>query len=65
MTLVSKTGIAAKNVTELLAWIRAQRHKATYGHAGIGSASHLCTLMLMKELGVQMNGSAIAAPGLR
>ena len=33
-----------------------QQDKATYGHAGIGSASHLCMLMLMKELGVQMNG---------
>jgi tripartite-type tricarboxylate transporter receptor subunit TctC len=56
MTLVSKATLAPTNVTELLAWIRANKDKATYGHAGIGSASHLCMLMLMKELGVQMNG---------
>jgi tripartite-type tricarboxylate transporter receptor subunit TctC len=56
MTLVSKSTLAANNVTELLQWIRTNGDKAVYGHAGIGSASHLCMLMLMKELGVQMNG---------
>jgi tripartite-type tricarboxylate transporter receptor subunit TctC len=56
MTLVSKSTLAANDVTELLQWIRANSDKAVYGHAGIGSASHLCMLMLMKELGVQMNG---------
>ena len=56
MTLVSKPALPANNVTEYVAWIRANGDKAVYGHAGIGSASHLCMLMLMKELGVQMNG---------
>ena len=56
MTLVSKSTLPPTNVTELLAWIRANKDKATYGHAGVGSASHLCMLMLMKELGVQING---------
>jgi len=56
MTLVSKATLPPANVTELLAWIRANKDKATYGHAGVGSASHLCMLMLMKELGVQING---------
>src|SRR5882757_1244134 len=56
MTLVSKSALAANDVTELLQWIRTNSDKAVYGHAGIGSASHLCMLMLMKELGVQMNG---------
>ena len=36
--------------------MKANGEKATYGHAGIGSASHLCMLVLMKELGIQMNG---------
>ena len=56
MTLVSKADLPPANVTELLAWIRDNKGKASYGHAGIGSASHLCMLMLMKELGVQING---------
>ncbi len=63
MTLVSKTALPAKSVSELLAWIREQKDKATYGHAGVGSASHLCALMLMKELGVQMQGVAYRGTG--
>ena len=56
MTLVSKPALAANDVTEYVQWIRTNGDKVVYGHAGIGSASHLCMLMLMKELGVQMNG---------
>jgi len=63
MTLVSKTALPAKNITELLDWIRAERGKVTYGHAGVGSASHLCMLMLMKELGVQLEGVAYRGTG--
>lgn len=63
MTLVSKTALPAKNVTELLDWVRTERSKVTYGHAGVGSASHLCMLMLMKELGVQLQGVAYRGTG--
>src|SRR6187402_2621965 len=56
MTLVSKTSVPAKTASELLNWMRAEKGKVTYGHAGIGSASHLCTLILMKEIGIQMQG---------
>ncbi len=63
MTLVSKTALAAKTPAELIAWIKEQKDKATYGHAGVGSASHLCALMLMKELGVQMTGVAYRGTG--
>src|SRR5689334_1305423 len=63
MTLVSKTGVAAKNVKELIDWIKAEPGKITYGHAGIGSASHLCTLVLMKELNLQMVGVGYRGTG--
>jgi tripartite-type tricarboxylate transporter receptor subunit TctC len=63
MTLVSKTPFPANNVTELLAWIKSEAAKASYGHAGIGSASHLCALVLLKELGVQMNGNCLSWHG--
>ena len=56
MTLVSKAALTTNTVGELLTWIKQQGDKATYGHAGVGSASHLCALMLMKELGVKMQG---------
>lgn len=63
MTLVSKPGLAAKDINELVAWIRKEQDKVTYGHAGIGSAAHLCMLMVMKELGVQMTGAAYRGTG--
>jgi putative tricarboxylic transport membrane protein len=63
MTLVSKTSLPVRDAPELLNWMRAEKTKVTYGHAGIGSASHLCTLMLMKELGVQMQGLGYRGTG--
>ena len=63
MTLVSKTAVAAKNAKELLDWIRAQNGKVTYGHAGVGSASHLCALILMKDLGLKMEGVGYRGTG--
>jgi tripartite-type tricarboxylate transporter receptor subunit TctC len=63
MTLVSKTALPTTKVGELLDWIRKEKDKVTYGHAGVGSASHLCALMLMKELGVQMTGVAYRGTG--
>src|SRR5215218_2072458 len=63
MTLVAKTGVQAKTAKELVDWIRAQNGKVTYGHAGVGSASHLCTLVLMKELGIKMEGVGYRGTG--
>src|SRR4051794_9595384 len=63
MTLVSKTALAAKNAKELLDWIRAQNGKVTYGHAGVGSASHLCALLLIKDLGLKMEGVGYRGTG--
>ena len=63
MTLVSMATLPTKDVKELLDWIRAQKTKVTYGHAGVGSASHLCALILMKELGVQMTGVGYRGTG--
>jgi tripartite-type tricarboxylate transporter receptor subunit TctC len=63
MTIVSKTAVAAKDVTELFDWIRAEKGKVTYGHAGVGSASHLCALIVMKELGVQLTGVGYRGTG--
>jgi tripartite-type tricarboxylate transporter receptor subunit TctC len=63
MTLVSKTAVTAGNVKELLDWVRANRGKVTYGHAGVGSASHLCMLVLMKELGLKLEGVGYRGTG--
>lgn len=63
MTLVSKAGLPPKDVAEIVAWMKANQGKATYGHAGIGSASHLCMLILMKELGIKMEGVGYRGTG--
>jgi len=63
MSLVAKSGVPATNVDELIAWIRKEKDNVTFGHAGVGSAAHLCSLMLMKEWGVQMRGVAYRGTG--
>jgi tripartite-type tricarboxylate transporter receptor subunit TctC len=63
MSLVTKTGVAARDVKELIAWMKSEAGKVTYGHAGIGSASHLCALLLMKEMNVQMVGVGYRGTG--
>ncbi len=63
MTLVSKAGLPPKDIAEIVAWMKANQGKATYGHAGIGSASHLCMLILMKELGIKMEGVGYRGTG--
>ena len=63
MTLVSRTGIAAKDVGEFIDWMRKESDKINYGHAGVGSASHLCMLMLSKELKIQPRGIGYRGTG--
>jgi tripartite-type tricarboxylate transporter receptor subunit TctC len=63
MTVVSKAALPTKDIKELLAWIKAQNGKAIYGHAGVGSASHLCALNLMNALGLQMEGVGYRGTG--
>jgi len=63
MTLVSKKDVTAKDVKELIDWIRTEKGKVTYGHAGIGSASHLCTLVLMRDLKIEMVGVGYRGTG--
>jgi tripartite-type tricarboxylate transporter receptor subunit TctC len=63
MTLVSKAALPTKDVKELLDWVQAQKGKVTYGHAGVGSASHLCALILMKETAAQMVGVGYRGTG--
>jgi len=63
MTLVSKNDLTAKSAKDLLDWIAAQKGKATYGHAGVGSASHLCALILMNETKAQMTGVGYRGTG--
>ena len=47
MTIISKKDWAPKDMKELIAYIKANKDKVTYANAGVGSASHLCGMLLM------------------
>ena len=54
MTLIAKPNMAANNFKELNTWINDNKAKVNLGNAGIGSASHLCGLLLQNALKVDM-----------
>ncbi len=54
MTVIGKPTLQAGSFKELRAWIAANPGKANLGNAGIGSASHLCGLLLQSELKAEM-----------
>jgi tripartite-type tricarboxylate transporter receptor subunit TctC len=63
MTIVGKANLEPKNAAELIAWVKQKKATATYGHAGVGSASHLCALMFMSALNAQMTGVSYRGTG--
>ncbi|WP_328702664.1 tripartite tricarboxylate transporter substrate binding protein BugD [Belnapia mucosa] len=54
MTLVAKKDFPANNLAEAIAVIRREREGLNYANAGIGAASHLCGLLLMKAVDAPM-----------
>jgi tripartite-type tricarboxylate transporter receptor subunit TctC len=54
MTLIARPTLPAKNFKELMTWIGQNKGKINLGNAGIGSASHLCGLMLQNALQTDM-----------
>ncbi len=55
MLVAARNGFPAKNLNEFVAYAKANAPKISLAHAGVGSASHLCGLMLMNALGVKFN----------
>jgi tripartite-type tricarboxylate transporter receptor subunit TctC len=54
MTLVAKKDFPANTLAEAIAVIRCERENLNYANAGIGAASHLCGLLLMKAVDTAM-----------
>jgi len=50
MTIISKKDFAPKDMKELIAYVKANKDKVTYANAGVGSASHLCGMLLMTAM---------------
>ena len=54
MTIVGKPGFPPKDMKELVAYMKANKDKMTYANAGVGAASHLCGLLFMQAVGVDV-----------
>ena len=54
MTLIGKTALPANNYAELVKWLEANKGQVNLANAGLGSASHLCGLLLQQNLKIDM-----------
>lgn len=50
MTVIARGNFPAKNFEEFLNYIKKNKEKVTYAHAGIGAASHLCGMLFMSAI---------------
>ncbi len=50
MTMIASKKVAANTFPELVSYIKANKDKVTLANAGLGSASHLCGLLLQSAL---------------
>lgn len=54
MNLIGRPSLPANNMTELMAWIQANKGKINIANAGPGSASHLCGMLFQSTIKVDM-----------
>jgi tripartite-type tricarboxylate transporter receptor subunit TctC len=54
MTIIGRSDLEPNSLKDLIAYLKRSDTKLTFGNAGIGSASHLCGMLLMFELQVQL-----------
>ncbi len=54
MTLIGKPTLPASNYAELAKWIEANKGKVNLANAGLGAASHLCGLLFMSAIKIDM-----------
>ncbi|QDL37380.1 tripartite tricarboxylate transporter substrate binding protein BugD [Rhodoferax sediminis] len=55
MTLLARKDFPANNFDELLSYVRTNKDKVSLANAGLGAVSHLCGLMFMSQIGVELN----------
>jgi tripartite-type tricarboxylate transporter receptor subunit TctC len=54
MTLLGRPNLPPNNYAELIKWINENKGKVNLANAGLGAASHLCGLLFMSQLKVDM-----------
>jgi tripartite-type tricarboxylate transporter receptor subunit TctC len=60
---VARKDLPANDLAGLIAYMKANKEKVNYAHAGIGSASHLCGLLLSSATGAQPTQVAYRGAG--
>lgn len=54
MIVVSKPGVAASSLKELVAWVKANQEKVNVGTAGAGSSTHVSGIYFQNEIGAKL-----------
>jgi tripartite-type tricarboxylate transporter receptor subunit TctC len=54
MAFVAKKDFPAKDFKEFVAFLKANRAKVVHGHAGLGSASHMCGVSFLQAIDLQV-----------
>lgn len=54
MTIVARSDFPPKNISEFIAYVKANKDKLNYGNAGVGAASHLCGLLFMSAIQTEL-----------
>jgi tripartite-type tricarboxylate transporter receptor subunit TctC len=54
LMIVTRKGFPAKDLSELIAWLKANPDKATAGTIGVGSGSHLCGVYFQNAIGTRL-----------
>jgi putative tricarboxylic transport membrane protein len=57
MAIVARKDFPATNFKEFIAHLKANSEKMTYGFAGIGSASHMCSLLFFNAIDTTVSGA--------
>jgi tripartite-type tricarboxylate transporter receptor subunit TctC len=52
--VLTRADVPAKNFADLVAYLKANHAKLSFANAGIGGASHLCALIFLRILGIDM-----------
>lgn len=55
MTLLARKDFPANNLQELQAYLKLHKDKVSLANAGLGAVSHLCGLLFMSQIGVELN----------
>jgi tripartite-type tricarboxylate transporter receptor subunit TctC len=53
MVIIAKKGTPAKNLMDFLAYLKQNEAKINFGHAGVGSISHVVGLAFFAQLGIK------------